>query len=181
MDVVETSKYLASLLRHRPGDIGLTLDSQGWTEISELLALCAENGTPIGRAELDATVQLNDKKRFTVSDDGLRIRAAQGHTTKLVKLEFKVAVPPTILYHGTIDRFVPSILKQGLTAQKRHHVHLSKDVATAQNVGARRKRPVVIFRVDAKRMLADGLKFYLSDNEVWLTEAVLPRYLSKIS
>jgi putative RNA 2'-phosphotransferase len=56
-------------------------------------------------------------------------------------------------------------------------VHLSSDVQTATRVGMRHGFPVVL-RVDAARMQMDGAAFYRSDNGVWLTEAVAPRYLS---
>jgi putative RNA 2'-phosphotransferase len=48
---------------------------------------------------------------------------------------------------------------------------------TATRVGMRHGFPVVL-RVDAARMQADGILFYRSDNGVWLTGAVAPRYLS---
>ena len=62
----------------------------------------------------------------------------------------------------------------------RHHVHLSPDPETAARVGARRGRPVVILRVDAGAMQRQGYLFYRSENGVWLTDHVLPEYLSTL-
>ena len=87
--------------------------------------------------------------------------------------------PPEFLYHGTVERFLPSILEEGLVRGKRHHVHLSKDVETARKVGSRRGKPVIL-QADAGRMYRDGHKFLLSANGVWLTDAVPPGYLSKL-
>jgi len=84
-----------------------------------------------------------------------------------------------VLYHGTIERLLKSILEEGLVRGKRHHVHLSKDLETARKVGARRGKPVIL-TVDAGRMHRDGHSFYLSANGVWLTDAVPPSYLSRI-
>jgi putative RNA 2'-phosphotransferase len=51
-------------------------------------------------------------------------------------------------------------------------------VETARKVGARRGNPVIL-TVDAGRMHRDGIRFYLSTNGVWLTDAVPPGYLSR--
>lgn len=59
---------------------------------------------------------------------------------------------------------------------ERHHVHLSDNVATAQQVGSRRGAPVVL-TVQAAQMFADGHVFYQSENQVWLTDAVPPKYI----
>lgn len=45
----------------------------------------------------------------------------------------------------------------------------------AVNVGSRHGKPYVI-KIDCQKMLADGCKFFLSNNGVWLTEKVLPEY-----
>ena len=58
------------------------------------------------------------------------------------------------------------------------YVHLSADIPTAKKVGSRHGKPV-IYEVDCKRMTADGFKFYLSVNHVWLTKAVPVKYLHK--
>ena len=47
----------------------------------------------------------------------------------------------------------------------------------AVRVGQRHGKPVVL-RVDAAAMHQAGQAFYLSDNQVWLTEAVPPQYLA---
>ena len=92
-------------------------------------------------------------------------------------LHLEERAPPEVLYHGTVERFLPSILAEGLNKGRRHHVHLSKDVETATKVGARRGKPVIL-EVAAGRMYRDGHTFFLSANGVWLTDAVPPAYLS---
>jgi putative RNA 2'-phosphotransferase len=84
--------------------------------------------------------------------------------------------PPAILYHGTPQRTVPVILKEGLKNMERHHVHLSPTVEQAIKVGQRRVKPVVL-QVDAAGLHPAGGVFYLSTNGVWLIDAVPPAYL----
>ncbi|MFJ5518919.1 RNA 2'-phosphotransferase [Streptomyces griseoluteus] len=170
---VKVSKYLSKHLRHQPERIGLTLDPAGWVEIDALLAAAAAHGFPIGRAELDHVVAVNDKRRFAV--EGGRIRASQGHTVE-VALGLPPATPPPYLYHGTVAGSLDAIRAEGLRPMNRHAVHLSADRATATRVGARRGRPVVL-AVDAGAMHRDGHVFHVSANGVWLTDAVPPRYL----
>lgn len=178
MDATPTdrlSRYLSYVLRHRPDAIGLSLDAAGWVEVDTLLAACAAHGRPLTRDELEQVVALDDKQRYAFSDDGLRIRASQGHSVA-VELGYEPRVPPEILYHGTTERFLEAIRREGLRRGERHHVHLSADQETARTVGARRGVPVVL-RVRAGEMARQGATFYLSANGVWLTEVVAAGFI----
>lgn len=177
-DPVSLSKFLSFVLRHKPDAIGLALGPEGWVGIDELIEKSTAAGTRFSRDDLLHVVETNDKKRFSVSADGLRIRAAQGHSVS-VELGLSPQEPPPELFHGTATRFVESILSEGLKPQKRQQVHLSVDVATAQRVGQRHGKPF-IFRIDAVGMRRLGFKFYLADNGVWLTDQVPPQYLVPI-
>lgn len=173
--IAEISKFLSFVLRHQPQAIGITLDSQGWVAVDELLSAAARHGKSISRAQLEEVVATNDKRRFALSNDGVRIRANQGHSVE-VDLALTPLAPPELLYHGTVERFLESIRVQGLLRGERHHVHLSPDRETAQRVGQRRGRPVVLV-VEAGRMHRDGHVFRRSENGVWLADAVPPEYL----
>jgi putative RNA 2'-phosphotransferase len=175
--IVTTSKLLSYVLRHRPDSIGLVLDAHGWAEVDVLLERLSSHGKPVARELLERVVADNDKQRFAFSGDRTRIRASQGHSIA-VDLQLQASDPPAVLYHGTASRFMTSILASGLKAAGRHHVHLSSDAGTARKVGARHGVPVVL-AVDAGRMHADGMVFYQSDNGVWLTDRVQPKYLKK--
>lgn len=165
------SKFLSLLLRHSPETIGIELDAHGWVDIAQLLRKATAHGEPISRAELDEVVATSDKQRFAVSDDGLRIRANQGHSIAEVDLGLPPAVPPDVLYHGTAERFLDGIRAEGLKPRERNHVHLSTDASTGTAVGQRHGRPVVL-AVDAAAMHGAGHEFYLSENNVWLTASV---------
>ncbi len=171
------SKFLSLVLRHRPEKINLNLDSAGWADIDELIAKAKSHGTLELTPETIAhVVATNDKQRFSISQDGSRIRANQGHSID-IELGLEPQVPPAVLYHGTASRFLKSIDSQGLTKRSRQHVHLSAEVGTATTVGSRHGVPVVL-TVDAHAMHADGHEFFRSDNGVWITDHVPPRYFS---
>jgi putative RNA 2'-phosphotransferase len=175
--LVTVSKFLAKHLRHAPEALGLTLQPGGWVLVDELLAASGRAGFAISYDELIECVATNDKRRFSFDDTGDLIRANQGHSID-VDLQLEEKEPPDILYHGTVERFLASIMAEGLKKGKRHHVHLSKDMDTARKVGARRGKPVVLL-VNAKRMLGEGFKFFLSVNGVWLTDSVPVDFLER--
>jgi putative RNA 2'-phosphotransferase len=175
-DAVKDSKFLAGVLRHDPGKIGITLDTAGWVDVEVLLAALKRRGRRIDRVRLDFVVEHNNKKRFEYDESGTRIRASQGHSVP-VELGYEPTVPPETLYHGTATRSLDSIFAEGLVPGSRHHVHLSMDVETATKVGSRHGKPAVLL-VAAARMHADGHAFFRSTNGVWLTEHVAPEYLS---
>jgi putative RNA 2'-phosphotransferase len=109
-DTTRLSKFLSLVLRHKPDEIGVTLDPAGWIGVDELLVAVGRHGQKMTREMLDHVVVTNDKKRFEFSDDGLRIRASQGHSVE-VELGYAPATPPDVLYHGTVERFLDSIRK----------------------------------------------------------------------
>jgi putative RNA 2'-phosphotransferase len=184
--LIKISKYLSYHLRHHPEELGLELAAGGWVSVEKLLYASSENGFSISRRELEEVVKSNDKQRFCldVTGDcvalptGDRIRANQGHSIS-VDLRLKPMQPPQVLYHGTSDRAVSSILETGLQKMSRHHVHLSTDIETAKKVGSRRGRSVV-FIVDAAAMFQDGYEFFCSENKVWLVDRVPPQYMKHI-
>lgn len=176
---VRHSRKIACVLRHHPEQIGIKLDRHGWADVREMLLALATHGTDCSMQELERIVLYNDKKRFAFNNDKTKIRARQGHSVP-VDVELKKAVPPVVLYHGTIEPNRKSIEKKGLLPMNRLYVHLSPDIETAKRVAARRQKKgsILIFAVDAKAMLRDGCTFFLSENGVWLTQMVKPAYLS---
>lgn len=144
-------------------------------DVDRLIALAVAYGKSLDRVLLEEIVATNDKKRFAFSPDGRRIRASQGHSIR-VELGLSPQAPPATLFHGTATRFLASIQAQGLVPGSRQHVHLSADVETAERVGARHGKPLVL-PIQAAAMYQDGHVFFLSENGVWLTGAVPVRYI----
>lgn len=175
-DLVRISKFLSLVLRHKPEAIELILDEHGWAVVDDLLELAKRSGRVVSRVKLEQVVAQNDKRRFSFNFDGTKIRANQGHSLN-IDLALSPTKPPDILYHGTAIRLLNSIKFKGLTSRNRQHVHLSLDEKTAIKVGQRHGKPVVL-RIDAKAMHKQNINFYLSENGVWLTEAVPIQYIS---
>jgi putative RNA 2'-phosphotransferase len=176
--LVKLSKRMSKALRHDPARAGIVLDAAGWVPVAELLTAMR-----IDRGDLETVVAGNDKQRFAIERgaDGVeRIRASQGHSIP-VDLGLVPVRPPELLYHGTGAGVAESILATGLNRGGRHHVHLSVDIETARRVGGRRPGTVVIFAVDAAAMERDGHVFYRSANGVWLTDAVPPGHVRRVS
>lgn len=172
----DTSRLLSAVLRHKPDILGIELDKNGWVNVLELLfKLYHKKGISLLMKDLVEIVDTNDKKRFEFNEDKTKIRASQGHSLK-VDLKLKNEQPPRVLYHGTVEKSINSILKDGLKKMNRHAVHLSDNIETATNVGSRRG-DAIILEIQSARMFIEGYKFQKSANGVWLTELVLPKYI----
>ncbi len=174
MDLEKTSKFLSLILRHKPQEIGITLDEHGWADTD---AVC--RGMEIDMSVLEEIVRTDEKLRYSFNDDKTLIRANQGHSVP-VDVELEQVVPPEILWHGTGEKFAESINAQGLIPKSRLYVHLSGDRDTAENVGRRHGRPV-IYTVNSGDMHRDGYVFFRSVNGVWLTKEVPAKYLTIVS
>jgi putative RNA 2'-phosphotransferase len=165
------SKWLSKLLRHQPED--LTMDKNGWVPIKDIL-----NKLDIDLDTLYMIVSSNDKQRFII--DKNRIRANQGHSIPWVEIELSEPDAPNYLYHGTSTDVLSLIYENGLKKMQRQHVHLSDLEETAKKVGMRHARNIeklVVLKIDARKMKADGIKIYRSENGVWLVDEVKPCYL----
>lgn len=168
----QVGRHMSKLLRHDPED--LKLDSKGYCLVDDLL-----NKKGITKEELDWIVDNNNKKRFAYNEDQTKIRANQGHSSKLkFSIDMKESDRIEILYHGTALKNLTSILASGLNAGSRKHVHLSKSLETAKTVAKRHSKDIVILKIDSAAMRADGIKIYISDNNVYLTEYVDKKYIS---
>ena len=176
----QLSKEISYALRHAPWEYELELDEEGWVPVVQLLAALQETGRwpNISQEDIVQMMARAEKKRHEMR--GGKIRAFYGHSLpgKIKKAE---QCPPPVLYHGTTHKAVQSILSTGLVPGARQYVHLSCDIATALEVGKRRDAAPVLFQVDAKRAWADGIKFYLGNEKVWLADAVPAQYLMEIS
>lgn len=174
--LLRASRFLSLVLRHKPEAAGITLDSHGWAAVDALLAGMAPRHT-LTMAQLEEIVRTDDKQRYAFNDSKTKIRANQGHSVP-VDVELTECEPPELLYHGTGEKYVDSILEQGLIPKTRLYVHLSKDLETAKLVGLRHGTPVV-FTVQSGEMYRHGGRFYRAENGVWLTERVPRQFLSR--
>ena len=169
-NLISRGKRLSFLLRH---DKNYPFDEHGWREIGDLIT---NHGYTMD--ELKEIVETNNKQWYEFSEDMTRIRARQGHSVQ-VDVELEEMLPPDILYHGTGEQSLASIMEEGIKKGSRLFVHLSETSETAVNVGKRHGEPVAL-AIDAKQMAEDGHKFFLSRNGVWLTDYVDVKYLDVV-
>jgi putative RNA 2'-phosphotransferase len=173
--LIRISKFLSLVLRHKPEHIGLTLDDEGWADVAELTKKAHESGVILDRPILRQIVEHAEKKRFSFSEDGKKIRANYGHSIP-ISLGEKSAAPPEYLFHGTAKRFLPSIESEGLGPGTRQYVHLVEDETTAMDVGRRHGEPVVLM-VKAHEMHEKGYEFFKTESAIWLTKEVPAEYV----
>lgn len=177
MKTKDLSKYLSLILRHKPEVIGITLDEHGWANVEELINGISKTNT-FNMQMLEEIVSTDEKQRYSFNEDKTLIRANQGHSVQ-VDVELEKVTPPRYLWHGTAEKYVESIDKNGLIPKSRLYVHLSADKEIAIKVGSRHGNPV-IYRVRSADMSIDGFEFYLSKNGVWLTKTVPVKFLDKL-
>ena len=174
-EAVRTSKFLSLILRHEPERVGLKLGDAGWVGVDELLKAVNSHGVSLTLDDLKHIVATSDKKRFAFSEEGLRIRASQGHSVE-VDLQYPPQTPPERLYHGTATRFLDAIRQNGLHKMQRHDVHLSAETRVKLQVGGRDGKPVLL-TIRAGDMHRDGFVFRCSANGVWLVDHVPPQFI----
>ena len=162
---IHNSKRLAYLLRH--SDLP---DRNGWVRVGVLL-----NEMIITLPMLQDIVAKDTKGRFEFSEDESSVRALYGHSID-VDLGLEPTTPPMILYHGTAEKYLENIMKNGLKPRKRNYVHLSETIDIAMQVGARHGKPIVL-AIDTATMISVGYKFYKAQNGIWLTGDILPKFL----
>ena len=174
-ETTRTSKFLSLVLRHEPERVGLKLGEAGWVGVEELLQAVNRHGVSLTLDQLKHIVATSDKKRFAFSEDGLRIRASQGHSVE-VDLQSPPQMPPETLYHGTAMRFLDSIRLNGLQKMERHDVHLSAETKLTVQVGSRHGKPALL-TIRAGDMHKAGFAFRCSANGVWLVDHVPPQFI----
>lgn len=167
----KVSRMIAYILRHNPYKFNIKLCSKGWTSVDSLIKVLNKKFDGISLKYIETLVKTDEKQRYSLVD-GL-IRANQGHSIKgITAYDTTPKKPPNELYHGTAYQFIGSIKKNGLIPMNRHHVHLSRDVDTAEEVAARNSLTPVVLKIDALKMHKDMHIFYVSDNNVWLTSII---------
>lgn len=190
-------RLLTRILRHMASELNLNMRSDGYIRVQDLLKLNMKTfaNIPLRSHTIDdirEAVRKDNKQRFSLLEENgeLLIRANQGHTVTIVESESLLkpivsAEEVTVCVHGSYKRNLESILESGLKRMKRLHVHFSCGLPMDGEVisGMRRDVNLLIF-LDVRKALEDGMKLYISDNKVILTEGfdgVVPvKYFEKI-
>ncbi|CAD5118165.1 DgyrCDS6897 [Dimorphilus gyrociliatus] len=190
---VMISKKLSSILRHNAENCGLKLDSGGFLFVNEILNLREFVKNEITEMDIKRIVENNEKQRFYMTTDEttnqLKIRANQGHSLNVENLELEEVTVDTNLrsvIHGTYWKFWKLIEKEGLKRQRRNHIHFAEsDPSRNQVISGMRSSCDVTIYINWKLALADGIKFFISANNVILCpgdkDGVLsPKYFEKV-
>ncbi len=182
---VRLSKLMSALLRHIPWEAGLRLDEEGWVSIDELVEAIKTRWRNrrlyqwVEREHVEAVAALDPKGRFQLS--GGRIRAAYGHSVR-VRLGYEPLRPgeaPRLLYHGTVERFLQSIMREGLKPGRRMMVHLTTRLEDAVETGRRHGGRVVVLVVDTACLERHGIPVYKASETVFLAPRVPPECIRK--
>ncbi|XP_030535415.1 tRNA 2'-phosphotransferase 1-like [Rhodamnia argentea] len=190
-------RLLTRILRHMAAELNLNMRSDGYVKVQDLLQLNIKTLADVQLTahtvdEIKEAVRRDNKQRFSLLEENgeLLIRANQGHTVKTVESDSLLepilsAEEVPVCVHGTYKKNLQSILDSGLKRVQRLHVHFSSGLPTDGEVisGMRKNVNVLIF-LDVRKALEDGMKIYISDNRVILTEGfggVVPvKYFDKI-
>lgn len=179
MNLNRISKRMSYMLRHSIQPLYVDLDG-GWADVNEIIEGIRKSEPEFDLTVMEQIVAADAKGRYSFDDSHKRIRANQGHSIPNIVVEMTRPEPPEILYHGTAERFIDSILSEGLKPMSRQFVHISPDYETAVKVGSRHGKPVV-FAFRAKDFVNDGNALYLSANGVWQARCVPAKYLKIIN
>lgn len=176
--LTDLSRVVSHVLRHDPGRLNLTLDKQGWVDLSDLVAALRRQTewADVTADEIDAMISASVKLRHEIS--GERIRARYGHSVQ-GDFHWEPAAPPDELYHGTSPQAAAQILQSGLVPRSRQFVHLSRNPQMAVAVGSRRSPRPVVLVVAARQAAHQGIVFHVADDEVWLSGPIPPRFIRR--
>ena len=171
MNYIDLSKEISYALRHAPQEYGLEIDENGWVELNDLIQSLKrkQKYEVLEVIDIEKMAENSDKKRHEIHQG--RIRAIYGHSLakKIKKIPEK---PPDILYHGTANRFIASILKTGLQPKERQYIYLSESIDMAVSVGKRRDSQPVVIKVNSKQAYSEGIAFYYVNDKIWLSDDI---------
>ena len=182
------SKKMSYFLRHHLDKISSSVTSDGYVKLNSLLSMKDFSDDNIEEEEIEHIVTNNDKQRFKIiiTDTGEKlIRANQGHSTSKVtevinptKIFTKITEPFEYCVHGTTRKAIDEIKKNGLNKMSRTHIHFA---SSPDAISGFRTSSKVLVHINMEQAMLDGIKFYLSENNVILSEGPIDsKYFSKI-
>lgn len=169
------SRLAALVLRHRPDELGLTLDSGGFVQVEALAqALNTQRGWESLCTGDVVALAAADPRRYELSDG--RIRARYGHTVT-VEQPGEAALPPEWLYLGASAADAATLRETGLWPRDRKLVHLATTPQAAAEVARRHLSDPVVVVVFSRRAHAAGVEFWRAGAALFLTRGVPARFL----
>jgi 2'-phosphotransferase len=164
------ARRMSKILRHSAVKEKICMNDEGFINISLLVKHLGTTADVILKI-----VATNSKKRFALSPDGKSVRANQGHglPVTLALTELTPNSEYDTCLHGTTIEAAKLILENGLSKMSRNHIHFAIGMPGADGViSGMRKSSSVVFVLDMKRAMTDGIVFYMSANGVILSEGI---------
>lgn len=186
------SKRSSYLLRHGAIREGLKIDNEGCVLLSDFVAHPLIKQLRPSHNDINEMVEKDQKQRFSLvtKNNGQKfIKANQGHSISEINEEGLNEIKDPKLYptvvHGTNMENLPLIMKNGLSKMNRNHIHFAIGLPGDNKVisGARQSADVFIY-ADMEKAISDGIRFFISNNNVILTQGIdgvlSPKYFHKI-
>jgi putative RNA 2'-phosphotransferase len=173
------SRILAGALRHFPDKLGLMMDGKGWVDIEELIHSIGEGRSGfdwLRKKHIEALAMTDPRGRYQI--DGGMVRATYGHTIDVTPDDLPLADIDEFFYPVTEEE-ADMIIEGGLHPTDRKRVHLSGSVEKALEAGRVRTEDPLILRIDGKKAKKDGLKIYHAGKDVYITDEIDAKYISK--
>ncbi|MGH2453981.1 MAG: RNA 2'-phosphotransferase [bacterium] len=172
---VRLSRFLSLILRHRPDQVGLALDSLGRAPLDTLVEALRANGwEDLAPGDIEEVAHL-DGRRFALSDG--MIRARYGHSLTL-EHPGTPARPPEWLYVAVADGEVGEVAARGLRPAGRQQVHLCQTPQEAVRILERHQERGQVVTIFARRAHDGGLPFYQATDRLYLAPQVPSAFLA---
>ena len=169
------------ILRHKLDKIKHT--KEGYVNIDDLIKQIYE----LKKNMVQNIVDSDSKNRFNLKiiNNKLHIRANQGHTSGNLDDDLmleRILEPIDGCYHGTFEKNLHLIKKNGLSRMNRRHIHIAE---SDESISGKRKSANIKIYINMEEAMKDGIKFYKSLNGVILTPGnkegiILPKYFLNI-
>ena len=177
------SKSLSHILRHGAIRYNMTVDHEGYVPVFQIQNhQSVHQFQPLTLEKIQKVVSDCEKQRFSMKKVGedWYIRANQGHSGKVAEqlVDEKMLEPVLsskdhpICVHGTDKKSLVKIQESGgLSKMNRKHIHMSTQHKGSDHMisGMRATSNVMIY-IDLDKAIANGIKFYISKNQVILSE-----------
>lgn len=173
-DYIKLSKSMSYLLRHGAKKVGLTIESDGYVSVDDLLTKLKPNYT---LEDIQFVVNHDSKNRYNlkkISNNKYKISANQGHSIPLDDTSYLTTIQSPdevdVCVHATQKDAWKLIQSTGyLSKMSRNHVHFSSTIKPKKRTGGLRTNAPILIYLNVPLYLQDGYTLFKSKNEVLLT------------
>lgn len=173
-------RIIAGVLRHFPEKLGVMIDGHGWVDVSEFVEAIGISRSGfhwLRNHHIDAIALTDPKGRYQL--DGGMVRATYGHTIDINLDDLALADIDEFFYPVTEEE-IDIILEGGLNPIDRKNVHLSGSIEKALEAGRVRTEEPLIIKIDGAKAKKDGIKIYHAGKDVYITDRIDAKYISKV-